>query len=250
LFILFLISILFVQTTVNYKSYFVYATIQYVNQHGVFSYITPEEMELAIWLWNSTPKQWIKYDYLTGRIPINVPYELVTLHSPKLTYIRYIPKTNDTLLISDPYTMLILNGLTGRDTALIERAFIDPSEYSKEALECMNFIKNNIFLAESSMEAYYNILRIRGSHTTVLVVITARTIVWMISDATFVVAAKPLSVVEFRRYLSNFENKELFFPLYSADNVIVYQVNLSALNANNITHCQREKIHNDELREL
>jgi len=235
LIVFFIVAFLLIPTMVAHRTSFVSSTIKYVNRHGVFSYLTQSEMFAAMSIWKATQKQWVKYDYLTN-LPINVPYDDLVLHAPKLTYVRYVPRTNDTLLISDPYTMLVMGGLTGRDTALIERGFIDASGYSKEALDRMDFIKDCIFHAKNPGEAYNNILSIKGSHTTVLVIVTDRTIAWMNSDDRFIVSANPLPADFFRSHLSIFADRNLFIPIYYMDNVVVYQVNLLDRNSSNRTY--------------
>jgi hypothetical protein len=227
--ILITISLLLIPTTFVNKKNFILSIIEDVNKHGTFSYLTLDEMFLAMSLSEGTPKNWVKYDYLTG-LPVSVPYDNLTLHNPKLTYVKYVPLTNDTMLISDPFTMLVLGGLTGRDTALIERAFIYTHEYSIEALERMNFIKNNVFLAKTPLEAYENILKIKGSHTEVLVIVTERTVAWINSNDQFIASAQPLAQSIFQTYLSVFNDKNLFTPIYCVNNTVVYKVNI--LNSN------------------
>lgn len=224
-----IVILLLIPTPLTNKTLFVSSTINYVNKHGVFSYMSQNDVFAAISLWKNAPKQWVKYDYLTN-LPCNVPYYSITLHAPKLTYVKHIPKTNDTLLISDPYTMFVIGGITGLNTALIERSFIIDTEYSREALDRMDFVKNNIFLARNPLEAYNNIISIKDSHNEIFLIITERTVAWMNSNDRFTVSADPLPADLFRSYLSIFADKKLFIPIYYADNVVIYKVNLDILD--------------------
>jgi len=109
-----------------------------MNPDGYFSFDLPYEYEAAKWIYNNYPKQWVRTLWWSESFE-GVEKEIISIHSPTLRGIRYIevPLTRDTLIISDPYTMWLLEGLTGRDDAIDERVFIYENEYSLEAIHQM-----------------------------------------------------------------------------------------------------------------
>jgi len=210
---------------VDKKLTFVTNTVEYINRHGTFSYITTDELSCAMFIYYSTPKEWVPLDYFSGQ-PLTMKYDVVTLHAPKLTYTKIIPRTEDTLIISDPYTMFIMSGISGRDVAIDEKAFIDEQEYAIETLQQMDFIKTQIFMANSSSEAYNSILDIRRDHRVVLIVISGRTFEWINSDKRFVKSFKPVDIDTFMKNFTIFQDKEYFTPFYQYGNIIIFKVNI------------------------
>ena len=93
-----------------------------------------------------------------------------------------VPLSRDTLIVSDPTTMWILQGLTGRDQVIFQRAFIGLKEYSPESIQQMQEIRKKIFFANSSKNAYEEIKKIKEDHHPVLLIIMPRTGIWGSTD--------------------------------------------------------------------
>jgi len=210
------------------------SVITYINKRGSYSYVTTNEIFLALSIYEGTLKYWVRYDYLTNLPTIN--FINLTLHSPKLTYVRHVPLSNDTLLVSDPYTMLILGQLSGRDVALVEKAFIVTAEYSKEAIEQMNFLRDSIFKAKSPLYAYQNIYKISSFHKDIYIILSERTIEWIKSNNHFIISSPLLSNKDFVSWLTIFNNSCLFIPEYYMDNIIVLKLNSNTIQICNETY--------------
>jgi len=93
---------------------------------------------------------------------------------------------NDTILISDPYTMYMLHKLTGRDNGLLEKdLFIYDFAYSEESLQDMKHLRERLFLA-GHPEIAYREARARGKgYSTVLIILSKRTATWILSGRNF-----------------------------------------------------------------
>jgi len=130
------------------------------------------------WISKNTPKIW-NFD------ENNITFITKYLHDPRyeIEDIRKIeiPLTEDTLIISDPHTMWILEGLTGRKQLIDQRAFINLDEYSNESINRMQYIKAHVFLSNNSKDSYDLINKLKFKHNPVLIIINPRTSVWILN---------------------------------------------------------------------
>jgi hypothetical protein len=100
-------------------------------------------------------------------------------------------KANDTLIVSDPFTMASLNALTLRSCLMPEREFIYEEEYSNYTLLFLEKLKAS-FRRDTSSAFIKDILkledRIYGNATKkiIYIVISQRTLIWLNSNMTFV----------------------------------------------------------------
>lgn len=145
------------------------------NSEGFFS---PDfemyEYQTANWINENTPKEWPNE---------NFPYEIKVVGDPRLrledTREIKIPLSKDTLIISDPHTMWVLQGLTGRDQPIYQRGFVSEKEYAPEWIDLMQHLRSTIFLSGDSKKAYEEINKIKQNHKVILIVITPRTEEWI-----------------------------------------------------------------------
>jgi len=203
-------------TMVDLRKNYIQAIAQ-TNSEGYFSYMTLTEVNAALWLYGNTPKMWIN-PWLGDT---NVKKIVITIHDPTLGHAREltIPLTNDTLIISDPYTMFLMNGLTGRDQAIDERVFIYEEEYAPEALQQMKNIKEKIFMANSSEAAYKEIQKVKREHSVVLIVLSEKTYWWSLSDNTFILFTQT-HLLHDSRLLELFDDERFFQLVYNIEGEI------------------------------
>lgn len=155
--------------------------IHNLNHHKQYSYGTLYEYSTAFWIIENTPKIWVKSgpfwtkpENLGGTMIENTPH-IGTRHVK-------ISKTNDTLLISDPYTMFMMSKLSGRDQVVDAPVWVYEPEYHESSIEQMQNLKKNVFLAKNSSDAYKGIQRIKRNHTVNLIIINSRTSHWLKQD--------------------------------------------------------------------
>ena len=108
------------------KYYFIEGTSK-ANNENYFSYQFVYEIDAAFWLYSNTPKIWARETLWTGWMQEEDENTMI-IHPPHLRNKSLkikVSTTSDTLLISDPYTMFMMEGLTGRDQAVDWRVWID-----------------------------------------------------------------------------------------------------------------------------
>jgi len=191
---------------------------QNVNKEGHFSYISFKDVICTLFISSYTPKQWVNINYFTYK-PIGCEYKELTWDG----YIKYIPLTNDTLLISDPYTMVVLAAFSGRDIPLHQVGYSYISEYSEISISEIKFIKNNIFLENNSENAFKNIIKIRDNHKKVLIIVNGRTISWLESNEDFIYS----NVGDFKYFKQKypiFFDEKYFKQIYESDAFLIFRV--------------------------
>ena len=129
-----------------------------------------------------------------------------------------VSTTTDTLIISDPYTMFMMEGLIGRDQAVDWSVWIDESEYAPEILKQMEDIKNRIFKAKDSKSAYEEIQKIRRNHSKILIIVSERTSTWLKQDKRMFIWWPPKGVD--MKLFDKFEDERYFDLVYHVDNKI------------------------------
>ena len=106
--------------------------------------------------------------------------------------IAFIVINSDVVLVSDPYTMFIVEGLTGIPTIMIERAFIYEEGYTPEALNIMRKVK--YILAGGNITELKEYVKIIYPNAKRCVVIyTSRTHIWLNKENVFFVWYIPKS---------------------------------------------------------
>lgn len=206
----------FITPRLNFES-----SIKQLNSEGLLSYFQTYDIKASEWIWSNTSKSWLRSLWWTGEA-YNVNKIKVILTDPTLMKTRElnVPLTNDTLIISDPLTMYLLQGFTGRDIAVDERVFIYENEYAKEALQQMEQIRL-IFLSGSSQSAYERIKNISRNHTEVLIVFSERTYAWLHSESHFIFFAPTVTGLTFP---SIFADPRFFELSLSSDKLFIFRV--------------------------
>ncbi|MHA1409208.1 MAG: hypothetical protein ACTSQY_02605 [Candidatus Odinarchaeia archaeon] len=139
------------------------------NNEGYFSQLLSYEPLVAYWIYDNNPKNWVRSFW----------WEELKLGGTK----GQVALSKDTLIISDPYTMFMLEGLTGKPQALNERVWIDENMYSPEAIELMKNIKE-VFM--EGCDTYKKLNDLKGNFSTILIVITERTSIWTKKNNMFI----------------------------------------------------------------
>ena len=157
------------------------------NPEGTMSYIRSYDIQAAFWIYSHTPKTWVRPLWWTSETQ-GFETTSILLTNPILrneTREIRIPLTNDTFIISDPYTMFLLQGYTGRDIAIDERVFTYEQEYSQESIQRMKQVKD-IFFSISSQSAFEKIGNLGRNHKTILIVFNERTFTWLQQKSEFI----------------------------------------------------------------
>ncbi len=177
------------------------------NNEGNFSQLLSYEVDLAFWIYDNTPQEWVKSFWWEG----------VTLGGTT----GQVAQSKQTLIVSDPYTMFMLEGLTGRSQVIDKRVWVDERKYPLESVELMRRLKEEVFMANSST-AYKNLIGLKGEFSTVLVVVTERTSAWINRDKMFI--RYPPSKFD-KKALAPFNNT-LYFKLvyYIPNKAYVFQM--------------------------
>lgn len=183
------------------------------------------DYQASRWINDNTPRNWEVDDD-------NTKFIIRELSDPRYriseTREIKIPLTEDTLIISDPYSMWVLEGLSGRKQLIDQRAFINLNEYSNESVNRMQYIKHNLFLADNSKDAYELINKLKFMHDPVLIIVNPRTSVWVlntgISNQFFY---NPPSKLATTTPFKKFYDKNYFTLLYSSsqDDLYIFSLN-------------------------
>jgi hypothetical protein len=162
------------------------------NIENVHSFYTTYEIKLAEWIYFNTPLDDVFYPFFEN-IDNKTLINKITLKNPVLNreITCLLSKANDTLIVSDPFTMASLNALTLRSCLMPERAFIYEEEYSNYTLFFLEKLKAS-FWRDTSSAFIKDILKLKneiyGNATKkiIYVVISQRTLNWLYSNMTFV----------------------------------------------------------------
>jgi len=209
-----IIIILISQSVFIVNNNFIDKNLNYDNHLTRYSL---SEVKAAEWILENTPKYW--------DIPpiwiISKDDRYISIEYPKFAS-RFVSIQNskDTLILSDPYTMIMMEGLTGREQPIIERAWVNPKAYSNKSLKIVENIKS-ILCSSTSEEAYNKIASLNKNHSTILIIISKRTNTWLEGDEIFV--WYPDNKIN-KKYLEIFDNENLFIEVYRNKDVVIYKV--------------------------
>jgi len=164
-----------------------------VTPEGTHSFYMTSEIATAEWLYSNTPLQRVSYPFFDTATPENETlFFKVNLTSPVLDRekVARLSKANDTIIISDPFTMASLSAMTLRNALMPERVFIYEEEYSNYTISFLRRVKE-AFQQPNASSFTEEIRRLKGEifgNTTkeTYIVISQRTLTWLSSDITFV----------------------------------------------------------------
>lgn len=211
---LLLIIMIIIIPLVEQKQSFI---MQNKNNDNHFSHSNLYELNASFWIHENTPKTWIKKTWWSKKNS----NDSIIIHPPTLggkATVLELSTTNDTLLISDPYTMFMMQGLTGRDQAIDGRVWIDENEYAPELIEQMENIKYNIFLANNSEIAHKEIQNVKRNHENIFIIVSERTSQWLKTDDKMFIWRPPRKLDN--KSLDIFNDKRYFELVYSEDDRI------------------------------
>lgn len=124
--------------------------------------------------------------------------------------------SNDSIIVSDPYTMYMMRQLTGRDVALLQKTlFIYDRSYSTESLEAMSNLRDYVFCSGNSGFIYSEVQKMNYSQA--IIILSERTATWINSGRNF--PQLPTARIS-SSMLSGFLNEEFFNLRYSKNNKI------------------------------
>jgi hypothetical protein len=159
----------------------------------------------------------------------------------------------DTIILSDPYSTIIIRGLTAR-YAFIGVGWLVEQEYRREDRDRMLEMKQNFFLANSSRDAHSYAIRIRSllsdnyslsnlyyqgnvdpqgftvirrtnPNATILVVFSWRTSSWLTQDKMFITSwTSPLYYTINPLHIRNFFDPKYFDLVYNNTYIYIFRV--------------------------
>jgi hypothetical protein len=162
------------------------------NIENVPSFYTTYEIKVAEWIYLNTPLVNVFYPFFEN-IDNGTLINKITLKTPVLNreITCLLSKANDTLIVSDPFTMASLNALTLRSCLMPEREFIYEEEYSNYTLLFLEKLKAS-FRRDTSSAFIKDMLKLKdeiygnGTKKIIYIVISQRTLIWLNSNMTFV----------------------------------------------------------------
>ena len=189
------------------------------NIEGIHSFYTTYEIKVAEWIYLNTPLDYVFYPFFEN-INNEALINKIALKSPVLNreITCILSKANDTLIVSDPFTMASLNALTLRSCLMPERAFIYEEEYSNYTLLFLEKLKA-CFRHDTASAFMEDILKLKdeiyGNATKkiIYVVISQRTLIWLNSNMTFVKNID--KSYDFKPILHIFFDSKWFEPVFS-----------------------------------
>lgn len=184
------------------------------NQASLFSM---SEIEAAKWIMRATPPR----DDVPPIWEMNQSdkYNKIT-HPLFASRFERNTKSGNTLIISDPFTMLTMEGLTYRDQPIEDRAWIKKADYSKESLEVFDYIKS-IYYSNTSEEAYSKIINLNKDYKTILIIYSKRTNTWLKSEDYFILKYQDNSE---ERYNTIFDDPKYFEFVYENKDLKIYTI--------------------------
>jgi len=168
-----------------------------LNEEGVYSYDRTYEMKAALWL----------------RARFSSIYKPVNLFDTS--------GANKFLVLSDPYTMLLMRSWTGCSQLTNESHYIYSSAYTQDTKDQWNELKRELFLANDVTRAFTYLTDKSKGYLEVYIIVSHRTILWMQQDSEYFILDKywPL-----KDKVSHYFYMGLFLKVvYKIDNsIIVY----------------------------
>jgi len=134
------------------------------NYEHVFSQLLSHEAEAVFWIYHNVRHKWIKCTWYNQLKIGSLNGQTSLIH--------------DALILSDPYTMFMLEGLTGIPQAVSVRIWVDENEYPSYVLKEFEEIKKNVFLNGSDV-AYFWIYSKWGYYSNIMIVFSERTYLWI-----------------------------------------------------------------------
>ena len=194
-----------------------------VNPDRIASYYTKSEIRIFEWFFYNTPirkeyfpffnTHYLQNDNLFRKIAFQTKIGNITQHF-------WFSLSNDTLVISDPFTMASLNVMTLRDVLMPQVVFIFEDEYNKYSLKFFAELKK-AFKTENSSLFVEKIIKLKNelygdSDKEVYVVISKRTLTWLKSNRTFVYF--PARTVNWNLLNNTLSNRCYFDLIYRIPN--------------------------------
>lgn len=154
---------------------------------GYPTYYATYEVEVAEWFYEKTPLSTIYYRFFDLKIKDDdALFSTVIVKTPlgDQEKIIRLPKTNNTLIVSDPFTMVTLNVLTLRDILIPERVFIYEEEYSRFTINFLQELKNAFLESKNASSLADKIYELKNelfedSNKDIYIVISERTLTWL-----------------------------------------------------------------------
>jgi len=164
------------------------------------SFYMSSEIDASEWLYLNTPIQRIFYTFFDTDTPENeMLFSKIKLKSAILNREKVIrlSKTNDTLIISDPFTMVSLNAFTLRDVLIPEKMFIYEEEYSNYTISFLQRLKN-AFQQQNTSFFIEEIQKLKSeifgnAKKEIYIVVSQRTLTWLSSKTTFTRLVKQIN---------------------------------------------------------
>ena len=141
---------------------------------------------------------------------------------------------SDWVIVSDPMTMFLTQGLTLNPQVAQKRAWVAESEYTPEDQERLFSVSQLVFGAPSTKAASEQIALLTGDHPGAVLVISTRTLTWLFDPDNLFVRERPINILlekeplasicgyrEFEPCPSRFLESEDFVLVYAKDNVAV-----------------------------
>ncbi len=217
-----------------------------INYEGLFSYNLMYEINASLWLYKNYYRVWVKPSWFSGHYE-GVNTRSIVLHDNLTeilkTRIIEIPIINYTIIISDPFTMYMIESITGLKQIIPERAFIYEFEYSNESLSLMSNLRK-ILLYGNSFDIYHKILNLVSKYYKykhVLIIISERTIAWLHTKKQFVnFIPKPVNVTV-RSIISKLSDPRYFKLVYNIrDKLYIYELVTPPINVSRMLMSKEE----------
>ncbi|MEM1558363.1 MAG: AzlD domain-containing protein [Thermoproteota archaeon] len=209
------------------------------NWHLYITKITPEkthsfymssEILAAEWIYFNTVLKRPKYPFFDIYTPENETlFNNIIVKNPvglRDKIIRF-SKANDTLLISDPFTMASLNVFTLRDILMPEVVFIYEQEYSLYALSFLDKLKE-AFKSKTPQDFISSIDQLkrelyRDASKETYIIISKRTLNWLYTNKTFITNVREIN--EWRTVGKIFEDSRFFELVYVIpEEIYIYKI--------------------------
>lgn len=190
-----------------------------VNPDNIPSFYTKSEIRIFEWFFHNTPIRKEFFPFFNTRYLQNESqFRKLVLESKigNVTQYFWFSLSNDTLVVSDPFTMASLNVMTLRDVLMPQIVFIYESEYSNYSLKFFEKLKK-AFKTENSSLFVEEILRLKNelygnSNKEIYVVVSKRTLTWLKINGTFV--HFPRRTVDWSLLNNTLSDSYYFDPIY------------------------------------
>lgn len=141
---------------------------------------------------------------------------------------------SDWVIVSDPMTMFLTQGLTLNPQVAQKRAWVAQSEYTLDDQERLYSVSQIVFGAPSTMAAREAMASLTEGHPGSALVISTRTLTWLLNPDSLFLRARPVDMLlereplesfcgyrEFAPCPARFLDSEEFSLVYSRDNVAI-----------------------------